>query len=616
MLRLVVIALALAVRSAPAQHAAASLPPVVRYIVRVDTAGAPAFDVEMRVRGAPDTFRLAMAAHPEYDDKYWRYVEGPRVEARGGAGAVARLDSALWRVAAPGGEAVVRYRVRLPPPPTGLRASWRPFLASTGALTGGPHTFMYVVGAERAPAHVTLELPAGWSAATGLEPTSDPRTFYAPDVDALVDAPILVGALRSWRFAVDGVPHRVVYWPLPTAAPFDTAAFVGALERLARQAVALFGRAPYREYVFLFEDGAFGGGLEHVNSVTLGAQSTELAANALAAVPEAAHEFFHTWNLMRIRPAERGGVDYRPARPSAGLWWSEGLTMYYADLLPRRAGLPSGDSTRAAHLERLIGRYLATAGNSALSPEQVSRVAYGQPPGALGDYENASTHLQGELLGTMLDLLVRDATTGARRTRDTSGGRRSIDDVMRLMLERYSGERGFTGQDVERTVAEVCRCAVRAFFDRYVRAPGPIDFDRYLRLAGLRARVSWAPAVGRDSQPAPDTRVFAWLPPGEQRLKLLITGPATAWGRAGLHTGDRIVSVNGAPVATWPEFRGLLSRLRIGDSVRVEVMRPTGAFRTTVAVAGYDRPVVRVEELPGATEKQRALRAQWAAGAP
>jgi predicted metalloprotease with PDZ domain len=372
-----------------------------------------------------------------------------------------------------------------------------------------------------------------------------------------------------------------------------------------RQAVALFGRAPYREYTFLVQDGAYGA-LEHLNSVTLGVPSADLARDPSAYVVETAHEYLHTWNLMRIRPAERGGVDYRPARPTTGLWWSEGLTMYYAYLLPRRAGLAVGDSTRASHLEREIARYLHTAGNSALSPERVSLVAYGAPPGALGDYENASTHLQGELLGTMLDLIVRDATNG----------RRSIDDVMRAMLERYAGERGFTGPDIERTVADVCGCDVRAFFDTYVRAAHPIDFDRYLRLIGMRARVSWVPALGRDSQPAPDTRVFGWLPPGETRLKLLVTGPATAWGRAGLHTGDRLVSLNGAPVATAPALRGLLANLHVGDTVRVEVARPTGPWRTTVVVTGYDRPAVRLEELPAATDRQRALRARWLAGEP
>src|SRR5918999_622802 len=232
--------------------------PVVSYRLRVDAADLSGFDVEMRVRNARDTFRIAMAAHPEYDDRYWRFVDGPRVEARGRPGVVAREDSALWRVVAPGGQAVLRYRIRLPPAEGPPRAAWRPFLAPTGGLTGGPHAFMYVVGATLAPAHVTLDLPRDWEVATGLVPTSEPYTFFAPSADVLVDSPIFAGRFRSWRFAVDGVPHRVVYWPLPDAAPFDTSAFVGAIQGLVREAVAMFGRPPSREYPFVFQDGAYG----------------------------------------------------------------------------------------------------------------------------------------------------------------------------------------------------------------------------------------------------------------------------------------------------------------------------------------------------------------------
>src|SRR5438445_3556 len=197
--------------------------PVVGYTLRVDAGDLSGFDVELRLRNLRDTFRLAMVAHPEYDDRNWRFVEALRVETPNGAATVSREDSALWRVVAPGGEALVRYRMRLPAPES-PRAAWRPFLAATGGLIGGPHAFLYVVGATLAPSHVTLELPPEWQIATGLEPTLDPHTFFAPTVGVLVDSPMLVGRLRSWRFAVDGVPHGVVYWPLPDAAPFDTEA--------------------------------------------------------------------------------------------------------------------------------------------------------------------------------------------------------------------------------------------------------------------------------------------------------------------------------------------------------------------------------------------------------
>ena len=578
--------------------------PVVHYILRLDSADLSGFDVEMRLRNVPDTLRVAMAAHPEYDDRYWRFVEGMRVDTPHGPGTVARVDSALWRVTSPGGEAMIRYRIRLPPSEAGARASWRPFMSTSGALTGGPHTLMYVASAPLAPAYVTLEIPRNWEIATGLVPTSDRYTFFAPTAEVLVDAPILVGRLRSWRFDVDGTPHRVVYWPLPDATPFDSTAFVGALERLTRQAVTLFGRAPYREYTFLIQDGAYGG-LEHANSVTLGAPSAQLARGQAELLGEAAHEYIHTWNLVRIRPAERGAISYRQAGQSRGLWWSEGLTMFYADVLARRAGIPTVDSTRVGHVERLIARYLFNPGNSRISAERASFAEYGGPPGTLGDYD-PSVHAQGELLGTILDLVIRDAT------RD----RRSIDDVMRLMLDRYSGRVGFTGRDIERAIVDICACGVRPIFDAYVRGAGAVDLDRYFRLVGLRARVTWDTVRNAQNEPSPDLRLFSWQPEGEQGVAVLITNPASAWGRAGLHTGDRVESLNGQPVASPRDLRTALTQAKIGDTVVVNVRRPNGPARIAVAVAGFTYPRVRLEARADATPEQRRRRERWMTASP
>lgn len=576
--------------------------PVVTYVLRIDESDLAAFEVELGIRNAPDTFRLAMAAHPEYDDRFWRQVEGLAVESPGGEATVVRVDSAVWRVAAPGGLAAVRYRIRLPAPTPPPRAAWQPFLSPSGGLVGGPHSFMYMLGAELAPVHVRLELPSDWEAATGLTPTADPRTYFASTADVLMDSPIFAGRFRTWRFAIDRAPHRVVYWPAPGATAFDTVAFVSGIERLARQAVSLFGRVPYREYVFVFQDEAYGG-LEHLNSVTLGAPSAELARDPTALLQETAHEYVHTWNLMRIRPEEYRGVDYRTQPPTAGLWFSEGLTMFYADLLLRRAGLATRDSTRIAHLESLISRYLGSSGNWRHSAEAVSRVAYNAPPGALGDY-SASTHLQGELIGAMLDLTVRDAT----------GGRRSMDDVMRLMLERFAGERGFNGADVQRAVEDVCACSGADLFDGQVRNGGaPIAFDRYLGLIGLRARITWTPAVWR-GEPERDLRVWAWESPGENGLRLVISDAGSIWGKAGLHTGDRVTAINDSVVSTRSAFRELVGGLRMGDTVRVEVARPEGPFRATVVITGFERPVTRIEDLPEATAHQRALREAWMQG--
>lgn len=524
----------------------ASSPTRLDYTLRVDSSDLSGIAVELRIRGAPASLLLAAHAHPEYDDKYWRHVEELRAtDAGGGALAVSREDSVLWRVGNRAGDVVVRYRVSFPRE-NAPRAAWRPFLAPTGGLVGGPHSFLYVVGQEKAQASVRLELPVTWRVGTGLAGPSTARTFNAPDVHALMESPMLVGRMSEWSFRLKTIRHRVFYWRLPNATPFDTIAFVHGIERLAGQAVDMFGTMPYREYTFLFQDGAFGGGLEHPNSVTLGALSAELARDPHVTLPETAHEFVHTWNLMAIKPVEYREVDYRQQPPVAGLWFSEGLTLFYADLFLRRAGLPVDDSTRIAHLENLIVRYLSMPGNARFSAERVSRVAYNAPNGALGDY-TASSHLQGELIGSVLDLLVRDATNGAR----------SMDDVMRLMYARFTS-RGFTGADIQKAADDICGCASSDVFEKHVRRGGAIDFDRYLAPLGLAVSTSWAPALGNDGQPRRDLRFWGWQEGNEPLLRLRVSDPNSVWGRAGRHTDDHLLTVNGAAVRTWPELRAFI----------------------------------------------------------
>src|SRR5688572_13691489 len=167
--------------------------PVITYTLRVDSTDLSGFDVAITVRAARDTVMLALAAHPEYDDRFWRFVRDVRVEAANGRPTVTSIENALWRVVAPGGAFTLRYRLALPAPDQRFRSAWQPFIAPTGGLVGGVHGFMYVVGETLAPSHVTLDIPASWSIATGLAPTSDPRTFYAPSAAILVESPMLVG---------------------------------------------------------------------------------------------------------------------------------------------------------------------------------------------------------------------------------------------------------------------------------------------------------------------------------------------------------------------------------------------------------------------------------------
>jgi predicted metalloprotease with PDZ domain len=206
----------------------------------------------------------------------------------------------------------------------------------------------------------------------------------------------------------------------------------------------------------------------------------------------------------------------------------------------------------------------------------------------------------------MIDLEIRHATSG----------RRSMDDVMRLMMERYSGERGFTGRDVERVIAEVCGCTVSRFFDAHVRGGKTIPFDDYLRFAGLRTDVTWRPALGQDGRPAPDFRAYPYDLGDGAGLRLKVSDPSSAWGKAGLHTGDRLRTMNGQPIAARDAFLGVLRQLKSGDTVHVEFERGGVRRSANVVMAPFDRPFVQLREVASPTPAQRALRARWEAGAP
>lgn len=574
--------------------------PVLHYRFRVEGGDTTRVMVELAIRNAPDTLRLALAKHPEYDDRYWRQVRDVTAQSAGANVPVVREDSGVWRVPRHGRDLVVRYVIALAPRDA-PRAAWRPFLTPTGGLIAGPHMTMYPVGAELAPAHVSLALPAGWRAASGLEPTSDSTTWFAPTIDRMVDSPFLIGRLRERRFAVDGVPHRVVMWPSPTGRAFDTTAFVGGLEAVAKEAVALFGRAPWREYTFLYMDDAYGG-LEHANSVTLGMFSDRLAADPRDHLEESTHEFFHAWNLMRIRPIEYRGLSHRPQALSRGLWFSEGLTILYSDLLLRRAGFPAEGATRADHLAWLITRQGNLPGNARFSAETISRAEYAETD--LVDGYTVSSHLLGEILGNLLDLRVRSAT----------GGRRTIDDVMRAMNARFGGTEGFTSAGVERVVEEVCGCDVTPLFDAHVRGAGPIAYDRHLAPFGLRAVAERRPALDREGRPAPDRRVRPADIVADEPLRLVMPHPESAWQRAGLRTGDTLVAIDGKAMPDWPAFRGALSGADLGDTLRVAVRRAGKALTIAVVITSYDEPVTRIEEIPGATAAQRKLREEWLKG--
>ena len=586
--------------------------PQLAYTVRVDPADRSAWRMELAVRNAPDTLRLmipvwAPGAYRVVD--FWRQVRGVEVTSGGRAVPVVKEDSVTWRAIVRGGEAVVRWSVGWPTPAGGSTPSNRSFLTTTGGLLDGPASWLHLAGRTNLPAHVTVDVPAEWRIATGLVPTTDPRVFFAPSVDVLVDAPVLVGALREWRFAVRGIPHRVALWPRPDATPFDTARFVDVVRRVVETGADVVGTLPYREYTFLYVDGA-GGGLEHLNSTTIGVSSATLAKDPTDHASVTAHEYFHLWNVKRLRPAALGPFDYTRAVRTTSLWWSEGVTDYFAEEILRRSGLADEAAARTSLATNLTA-YFGNPAHERVSPERSSWTAW-DPPSVNGGY-SLSYYLGGALAGELLEIELRDRTAG----------RRGMDDVLHLLLARHAGARGFGGEDVVRAVNEACGCDLQQFFARHIQGAEPLPAARVLALAGWRLVVDTAEArVTEGGAPAPDLRLavlrFAGMGsaggPAGGRPRLSIGNAESAWGRAGLVTGDELVSIDGRPVADAAALEAALADKRIGDRVRVDVLR-AGTPRTfTVTVAGYRTVRARVEDLPTITPKQRLVRRGWMTG--
>ncbi len=413
-----------------------------------------------------------------------------------------------------------------------------------------------------------------------------------------MDDPIFIGKFKTWSFNVNTTPHRIIYWPLPGAKDFDTIQLISGIQKIAEQASLLFGRCPYRDFIFMLQDGAVGS-LEHNNSVTVGAPASELSDDMKETLSEIAHEYFHTWNLMRIHPVEYEDVSYKTPPLSKGLWFSEGFTMFYADLLLRRADLPHFDSTRIKHLENLIRRYFYSPGYLKYSAEKISLASYG-PIGMLGDY-SGSTHLQGEVLGSMLDFIILDATNG----------KRSVDDVMRKMMENFSGEKGFTSKNIELVIQEVCSCNVHQFFQDHIFGNKKIDFNKYMRLAGLQMNYDWKNVLSRDGKLAPDLRVYAWQEKNENFIRLGITNPQSCWGKAGLHTRDIIKSINGTTLKTQEDLRRLIRNVKVGDTVIMEIQRSAIIQKINVLITNYQQPDVHITRLDKAMEKQKKIFTQW-----
>jgi predicted metalloprotease with PDZ domain len=259
--------------------------------------------------------------------------------------------------------------------------------------------------------------------------------------------------------------------------------------------------------------------------------------------------------------------------------------------------------SRSELLAEELESYFGSPGNTRISPEAASSRAV-DTTGINGDYE-PNYYVQGRLVGTALDIIIRDSTRGAR----------GLDDFMRALYSRHAMKRGFTSADVERAASEVCGCDLRRFFDDDVRNARALDFSRYLRSVGLSVVIDSIPAADSAGDRLADTRVWAYPTRKNGHMRVWINDPSSAWGRAGLHSGDELISFNRAAIDSFPDFRRAFRAVQIGQTVPVSIVRRGQPLTVSVTVGGYDRVRVRVTELPSATPAQIERRKLWMAAA-
>lgn len=340
--------------------------------------------------------------------------------------------------------------------------------------------FMYIRGHIYTPVSLTLIQNDKWTGtATGLDPVhGTTNQFTASDFDILYDCPILMGNLEELpSFMIKGIEHRFMAWE---PGSFDREEFMQDLKRVIKSGTDIFGDIPYKQYTFIGIGPGFGG-IEHLNNTTVSFDGNRLKGKAsmIRILSYLGHEYFHNFNVKRIRPYELGPFDYDKENRTNLLWVSEGLTVYYEYLIVKRAGLMN-ERELFTNFESNIDAYENDPGRLFQSLSQASFNTWSDGP--FGNRESGpdkaiSYYDKGPVIGMILDFTIRNATLN----------KKSLDDVMRLLYRKYYKElnRGFTDAEFQEVCELVAGVSLAPEFE-YVYTKMDIDYSAYLSYAGLQ----------------------------------------------------------------------------------------------------------------------------------
>jgi predicted metalloprotease with PDZ domain len=572
---------------------------LMAFTVSMEQPGTRIYRVALRcegLRGATQEFKM-----PAWSPGYYgimdfaKYVQNFR--AVDGAGNELRWEKAAnaWKVQAGNAPVVtVRYDVL-------ATSSFvaNPYLGEDRGYIVGTGVFMYVAGQVAHPVTVEIQLYPGWkSIATGLDPVSPdkPHIFFAPDFDVLYDSPILMGNLESLpSFEINGVPHYFIGHKL--GSNFNREQFINNLKAVVEQGIAVIGEIPYKHYTFL-GIGAGQGGIEHVNSTTIpftGSPTLDTRTGTIRQMNFLGHEYFHHYNVKRIRPIALGPFDYDKANLTNMLWVSEGFTSYYANLIVARAGITNQEELLDGY-RRDIAAYENNPGHLFQSAVQSSWETWNQGPfggrGRGGITKSISYYSKGSALGLLLDFKIRHETKN----------RRSLDTVMRTLYQKFYRQlkRGWTDEEFRKVCENVAGASLQEIFE-YASTTKDIDYNKYLGYAGLELE---------KPVELPDAYLGAIAEDLDGRLILsAIEGDSPARA-AGLAAKDEVHLLDGIQVDAARLNAGVAAK-KPGDRIRLAFTRGSKDMEVEISLGHKLQQSFKIIPVANPSALQTAILKDW-----
>ena len=477
------------------------------------------------------------------------------VRARNSAGnplPLRALNKSRWQITGAENGAHIEYQIFANQPgPYGAQ------LDSHHAFFNLAEILMFSVDSRSAPLRLTFsDVPSGWKIATTLKAAS-PAEFSAENYDRLVDSPVEIGAFQESDFDESGGHYRIVVDADPS--DYDLKKIDGMARKIVAAATSWMNDRPFDTYLFIyhFPHEPVYGGMEHAYSTAISLSAQVLHDDPLQLPSVTAHEFFHLWNVKRIRPQSLEPIDYTQENYTPALWFSEGVTSTVQDYILLRAGLEN-DAEYLSSLADAIGELEERPAHFAQSAEESSldawleKYSYYRLPERSISYYN-----KGELLGVTLDLALRNA----------SNGKASLRDLFEWMNQNYAKQGRFfpDSEGVLQAAAAVSHADLKPFFEKYVSGTGEIPWNDFFRSVGLEV-VKQANAVAdlgftaARSFDAPPT--VTWVNPNSDAE------------RAGLAIGDVILEVNGRTIA--PNLNRQLAVLHPGETLRLRIRNHRG----------------------------------------